>query len=52
MGHRPTSDFCAINREIIKHLFGVLYRNDKDYLDVFWSWLTGRSLSEVRGAFE
>jgi radical SAM protein with 4Fe4S-binding SPASM domain len=48
MGHRPTSDSCLIHMEIIKHLFEIILKNDPYYMDVFWSWLTGRRLSEIR----
>jgi uncharacterized protein len=47
MGHRPTSDSCLIHKEIIKHLFETILQNDRNKMDVFWSWITGRSLSEI-----
>jgi len=49
IGHRTTNDFCFINREIIKHLFEIILQDDPDQMDVFWSWITGRGLSEIRG---
>ena len=48
VGHRPTSDFCTIHKEIIKHLFGIILQNERNQMDVFWSWLTGRNISEIR----
>lgn len=48
MGHRPTSDSCLIHKEVIKYLFEIILKNDPYYMDVFWSWLTGRRLSEIR----
>ena len=30
-------------------LFKKLKRNDPDEMDVFWSWISCRSLKEVRG---
>ena len=48
VGYRPTNDFCLINKEIIRYLFEIILKNDQDKMDVFWSWITGRSLSEVR----
>ncbi|MEK6690997.1 MAG: His-Xaa-Ser system radical SAM maturase HxsB [Nitrospirota bacterium] len=47
MGHRPTSDFCFIHKEVIKYLFEIILQNDSNQMDVFWSWITGRCLSEV-----
>jgi uncharacterized protein len=49
VGHRPTSEFCAKNRGVIRHLLRVIEKGDPDILDVFWSWITDRSLSEIRG---
>jgi len=48
MGHRPTSDSCLIHKEIIKHLFEIILENDANQMDVFWSWITRRSLSEIK----
>ena len=48
IGNRPSSDHCYIHKEIIKHLFEIILENDINKMDVFWSWLTGRSLSEIR----
>lgn len=43
-GHRPTSGFCHRNMEIIKHLFSFIEQDDQQTMQIFWSWLTGRSL--------
>ena len=48
VGHRPTSDFCKKNMGIIEYLFEKLRRNDGDVMDVFFSWVTKRSLEEMR----
>ncbi len=48
IGHRPSNDFCFIHKEIMKHLFEIILNDNSDQMDVFWSWITGRSLSEVR----
>jgi MoaA/NifB/PqqE/SkfB family radical SAM enzyme len=48
VGYRPTNDFCLINKEIMRYLFEIILKNDPDKMDVFWSWITGRSLSEIR----
>lgn len=49
VGHRPTSDFCQKHKAIIGFLLELLDRGDQDTMDVFWSWITRRSLAEVRG---
>ena len=49
VGHRPTSDFCHKHKAIIGFLLELLDRGDQDMMDVFWSWITRRSLAEVRG---
>jgi len=49
IGKRPDNDFCKKNKLIFEMLFKKLKRNDPDEMDVFWSWISGRSLQEVRG---
>ena len=46
---RPDNDFCKKNKLIFDMLFKKLKRNDPDEMDVFWSWISCRSLKEVRG---
>jgi uncharacterized protein len=48
VGHRPTSDFCKKNMGIIEYLFEKLRKNDGDVMDVFFSWVTKRSLEEIQ----
>ena len=48
VGHRPTSDFCKKNMGIIEYLFEMIRKNDDDVMDVFCSWMTNRSLEEMR----
>lgn len=48
MGNRPASPFCDKHMRIFDHLFDLLDKGDRDVLDVFWSWITRRSLEEVR----
>jgi len=48
-GGVPESDFCKKNKLIFDVLFKKLKRNDPDEMDVFWSWISCRSLKEVRG---
>jgi hypothetical protein len=33
---------------VLKILFRKLRKNDDDVMDVFWSWVTQRSVQEVR----
>jgi len=49
IGHRPTNDFCHKNKKIITFLLELIEKDDPDTMDVFWSWITNRSLTEVRG---
>lgn len=48
VGHRPTNDSCLMHKEIIKYLFEIILENDPYYMDVFWSWITGRRLPEIK----
>lgn len=47
-GNRASSSFCSRNMEVIKHLFTYIAAESED-LEIFWSWITGRSLA-TRGA--
>jgi uncharacterized protein len=38
-GHRPTSNFCKRNMEIIKHLIRLYEGNDPFIRRLFWSWI-------------
>jgi len=49
VGHRPTSDFCFKHKAIITFLLELVEQNDPGVMDVFWSWITNRTLAEVRG---
>lgn len=48
VGHRPTSEYCKRNRGIITHLFELLKNNNSDVMDVLWSWITNRSIAQIR----
>ena len=52
IGKRPESDFCHEHYELFSLLFDYLQLKDDDIEDVFWSWITSRSLDEVRGISE
>lgn len=41
-GHRPTSDFCSKNMEIIRHIFDLLDKNGKELTPIFNSWINNR----------
>jgi His-Xaa-Ser system radical SAM maturase HxsB len=47
VGFRPNSEFCKKNKAILDFLFGFLFENDDKVIDVFWSWITHRSLEEI-----
>ena len=42
IGHRPTSDFCQQNKEIIRLLFEYLNSGDDFVRDLFLSWVSPR----------
>lgn len=47
-GKRPASPFCDKHMRIFDHLFALLQAGNREVMDVFWSWITRRSLQEVR----
>ena len=47
VGHRPTSDFCRKHKAIYIPV-GAHRPGDPGVMDVFWSWITNRTLTEVR----
>lgn len=49
IGKRPNNDFCRKNKLLFDMLFKKLKRNDADEMDVFWSWISGLNLKEMRG---
>jgi hypothetical protein len=49
VGHQPTSDFCLKHKAVISFLLELLEAGDPGVMDVFWSWITNRTLAEVRG---
>lgn len=49
IGKRPNNDFCKKNKLIFNMLFKKLKRNNPNEMDVFWSWISGQSLKEMRG---
>jgi His-Xaa-Ser system radical SAM maturase HxsB len=49
-GHRPTSDFCRRNMEVIKHIFEWLSKNDPEIMRIFFSWIQNAGLRQIRDA--
>lgn len=46
-GHRPTSDFCRRNMQVIKHLFELISKQDHQTMRTFWAWIQNTSLAEI-----
>ena len=44
MGHRPTNEMCKKTKAVIQYLLELIRQNDPQINDVFWSWITRRSL--------
>ena len=47
VGHKPTSDFCYKNKLLFDYLFEMI-KNNNSIKDVFWSWLSKKTLGEIR----
>jgi His-Xaa-Ser system radical SAM maturase HxsB len=48
VGNRSTSEFCAKQKAIFRILFEYILSDNQDVSDVFWSWITGRDITEIR----
>jgi His-Xaa-Ser system radical SAM maturase HxsB len=46
-GHRPTSDFCKRNMEMIKHLFALISKRDPEIMRIFFAWIRNTSLCNI-----
>ena len=46
-GYRPSSEFCNKNKAIFKVIFNKLRSADDRILNIFWSWVTRRPLTEI-----
>jgi His-Xaa-Ser system radical SAM maturase HxsB len=46
-GHRPTSAFCYKNMEIIKYLFGLIGRSDRDINRILFAWVRNQSINDM-----
>jgi His-Xaa-Ser system radical SAM maturase HxsB len=47
MGHRPTSQFCRRNMEIIRYLFSLLATEDSELYRIFFAWIRERGLRQL-----
>jgi uncharacterized protein len=47
MGHRPTSEFHQVNYLIVRHLMELIRKNNLDIMNVFWSWISNRTIEEI-----
>jgi radical SAM protein with 4Fe4S-binding SPASM domain len=46
-GHRPTSNFCGRNMEIIRHLLRLYHGGDDFIQRLFWSWIQNAPVSQL-----
>lgn len=46
-GYRPTSDFCAKNMEIIRHIFDLIDSDGKELMPIFYSWINNEPRYQV-----
>ena len=47
INNNPNNDFCLKNKGIFDLLFKKILKNDRDEMNVFWSWITNRSFVET-----
>lgn len=45
VGNRMISEICNKNKSIIKYLLSLLQKNDNEINQVFWSWITRKSIN-------
>lgn len=48
VGHKPSSEFCKRNMLLFDYMFELIYENDTNKMDVFWSWINMKNLGETR----
>lgn len=48
IGTRVQSPFCQKHMGIFDHLFNLIDEDNRDVMDVFWSWISKKPLDEVR----
>jgi len=47
IGHMPSSEFHHKNYLIIRHLLDTIRENNPEVMNVFWSWITNRSIENI-----
>jgi uncharacterized protein len=48
IGDRTTSDLCKKNEAIIHYLLELLKKDDENINNIFWSWITRRSIGNMK----
>ncbi len=48
IGHRPTNNFCKKHKGLFEIIFRKLLNNNEEEMNVFWSWITNRSIEEIK----
>jgi His-Xaa-Ser system radical SAM maturase HxsB len=49
ISNQPTSSFCQKSKAIFRLLFNYLRQKEPSIEDVFWAWITCRSIEEIQG---
>ncbi|HZQ68115.1 MAG TPA: His-Xaa-Ser system radical SAM maturase HxsB [Terriglobales bacterium] len=47
IGHRPTSEFCERNTEVMKHLLGLVSAGDRELMRIFMAWIQNARVTEI-----
>jgi hypothetical protein len=48
IGNKMNSTSCQKNRLILDYLFKLIKEGNENIMDIFWSWITFRSLKEIK----
>jgi len=48
IGRRPDNGFCTKNKLIFELLFLKIKENNPETMDVFWSWISRKSLADIK----
>ena len=46
-GHRPTSNFCHRNMQIMKHLFELIASGDSETMRIFFAWIQNAGVGTI-----
>jgi len=49
IGNRMLNTVCKMNTAIFRHLFNLIKENNKNTMDVFWSWITHKPIAQKAG---